>query len=243
MAKTMTLDDLVSQLRSAYGDTLKSVVLYGSAVGGEHIQKKSDFNILVIADTLPLVRLQAAAGVARAWRDAGNPPPMTFTSQEWTTAADVFPMEYTDILHRRKVLFGEDPFVNVSIHQEHLRMQIERESLGKVLRLRQGALLAGNDTSDQLSLLAASLSTLMVILRGVLRLHGRTPPQNYAELVREASERVGFDPAPFYDVIHHVRGERALIKDRVSAVLAGYLNGMEAVTAHVDGLPHTRTHA
>jgi hypothetical protein len=243
MAKTITLDEFVSQLRGVYGDDLKSVVLYGSAVGGEHIKKKSDYNILVVVETLPLERLQAASNVTRAWRNAGNPPPMTFTQQEWNTTADVFPMEYTDIQLRHQVLYGSDPFAQVEIDWGDLRMQVEREAMGKVLRLRQGAMLAGKDEKDQLELLTASLSALMVILRGVLQLHGVTPPQNYAELVRDASERVGFDPAPFYDVIHHVRGERALSKDRTNAVLAGYIRGMEAVAAHVDGLTHTRTHA
>jgi predicted nucleotidyltransferase len=32
----MTLDDLVSQLRAAYGEALRAVVLYGSAAAGDH---------------------------------------------------------------------------------------------------------------------------------------------------------------------------------------------------------------
>ena len=32
---TMTLDELVSQLRAAYGAELRAVVLYGSAAAGE----------------------------------------------------------------------------------------------------------------------------------------------------------------------------------------------------------------
>ena len=76
----MKLDELVAQLRGAYGTTLKSVVLYGSAVAGEHIAKKSDYNILVILDAVPLDRLAAVGAVLRAWNEAGNPAPMTFTS-------------------------------------------------------------------------------------------------------------------------------------------------------------------
>lgn len=236
----MTLDDLVVQLRLAYGDALQCVVLYGSAVAGEHIEKQSDYNILVVAELLPLEKLQAGSKLALAWRDAGNSPPMTFTAKEWGTASDVFPLEYIDIRARHKVLYGTEPFTDISIHHEHLRMQVEREALGKVLRLRQGALIAGTNVKEQQALLAASLSALMIVLRGVLWLHDLTPPQNYEELVRNAAERVGFDPSPFFEVIYHVRGERALNKDRTSAILAGYINGMEAVAAHVDGLPQTR---
>jgi hypothetical protein len=236
----MTLDELVEQLRGAYGEMLRAVVLYGSAVAGEHIQKQSDYNVLVIVDKFPLDRLSATSAVARGWRDAGNSSPMTFTTHEWQTSSDVFPMEYADILERHKVLYGDVPFEGIVIDPTALRLQVEHEALGVVFRLRQGLLLAGTDTKAQLSLLTGSLSSLMIILRGILRLHGRTPPQNYAELTRDVSEQAGFDAAPFYDVIHHLRRERTIPKDRIGSVLAGYLRGMEAAAAHVDALPHTR---
>ncbi len=41
MAK-MTLEELVAQLRAAFGAELRSVVLYGSAASGEHIPQRSD---------------------------------------------------------------------------------------------------------------------------------------------------------------------------------------------------------
>ena len=53
MAK-MTLDELVAQLQKAFGDGLQSVVLYGSAAAGEHIPKRSDFNVLVIVRALDI---------------------------------------------------------------------------------------------------------------------------------------------------------------------------------------------
>ena len=104
----MTLDELVAQLRAAYGEALRSVVLYGSAAAGgaEHVAKRSDFNVLIIVNEVPLGRLRELSAVTRAWRDAGNHPPMTFTDSEWRASSDVFPMEYADILERNKVLYG-----------------------------------------------------------------------------------------------------------------------------------------
>jgi predicted nucleotidyltransferase len=85
---TMTLDELVTQLRAAYRDRLASVVLYGSAAGGDHIPNRSDYNVLVLLESLEGTPLDAASNVAasavaRAWREAGNPPPMTMTVEEW----------------------------------------------------------------------------------------------------------------------------------------------------------------
>ena len=233
---TMTLDELVSQLTKAYGGDLHAVVLYGSAASGEFVPKRSDYNVLVIVDRLPLERLQAAAAVTRAWREAGNPAPMTLTLAEWRSSADIFPMEYADILERHKVLHGSPPFDGVTVDRSHLRLQLEYEAMGKLLHLRQGVLAVGGEADRQLALLEASLSTIMVIFRGALRLHGVTPPTDREALCREVAARAGLDAEPFRRVVRHVRGEEALPKAVAGGVLASYLAGMERLVAHLDQL-------
>src|SRR6476646_7611703 len=126
----MTLDELVSQLKLAYGASLRSVVLYGSAVAGEHIAKKSDYNILVVGDAITVENLRKAAAIAKAWSGDGNPPPMTFTTAEWKSSSDIFPMEYADILERHRVLFGEEPFEGISVSTADLRLQVEYQAMG-----------------------------------------------------------------------------------------------------------------
>src|SRR3954470_4603523 len=123
MAK-MTLDDLVSQLRAALDAELRAVVLYGSAAAGEHLPKKSDYNVLVLVDSLAADRLRAASAAVRAWTDSGNPAPLTLTLDEWRGSADVFPMEYADILERHKVLFGTLP-TDIRVAPADLRLQLE----------------------------------------------------------------------------------------------------------------------
>src|SRR5687768_2360874 len=138
----MTVDQLVSQLQSVYGPTLRSVILYGSAVGGEHIARRSDYNVLVVLDSVPLDRLPAIGAVLRSWGESGNPPPMIFTSGEWRASADVFPMEYSDILERHRVLYGEDVTEGISVSRPDLRLQVEQQALGKLLHLRSEAMAA-----------------------------------------------------------------------------------------------------
>src|SRR5687768_5547064 len=163
MAK-MSLDELVSQLRAAFGAELHAVVLYGSAAAGEHLPKKSDYNVLVLVDALDASRLQAASAAIKAWSDAGNPPPLTLTTQEWRGSADIFAMEYADIHERHRVLFGNFS-TDVRVDPSHLRLQLEHEAMGTLLQLRRGALAAGNDSRTQLSLLEESASTVMVLFR------------------------------------------------------------------------------
>jgi hypothetical protein len=232
---TMTLDDLVTQLRSAYGAQLSAVVLYGSAAAGEHIPKQSDYNVLLLLGKVDWSSVAAASAVARAWNDAGNPPPMTMTVDEWRRSADVFPMEYADILDRHRVLHGTLPVEGITVSRENLRLQLEQQVMGKLLQLRQGALLAGTDAKRQAELIAASLSTMMVLFRAVLRLHGEKPEGDNLTLAQRVASLAGFDAAPFVRAVRHVRGESRLSVDETSTVLAGYIAGIEQLRRYLDG--------
>lgn len=232
MAK-MTLDQLVTQLRSAFGQELRSVVLYGSAATSE-ADPNADQNVLVLVDALDMTRLEGVGAVVRAWGEAGNPPPFTLTLDEWRRSADVFPMEYSDILERHRVLYGEAPFEGIRILPADLRWQLELEAMGKLLHLRQGVLAAAGDGKRQLELLAASKSAMLVLFRATLRLHGRTPSANAAELARETAAVAGFNPAPFERVIRHVRKEEKIRPAEAGGVLAEYVRGIELLVGHLD---------
>src|SRR4051812_9078570 len=230
----MKLEELVRQLQLAYGGGLRSVVLCGSAVAGEHDPKKSDYKVLVIVDSLPLERLRAVAAVSKAWSEDGNPPPMTFTANEWKSSSDIFPMEYADILERHRVLYGESPFDGIRVSPQDLRLQVEQQTMGKLLQLRQATMGAGGDSKLQLEVLDKSLSTLMVIFRGISRLLGQAPSQDYEELARSLAQRAGFSPEPFVRVIRHSRGTEKIPKESASGILEGYLAAMERLVAYLN---------
>ena len=231
----MTLDELTTQLRAAYGKELRALVLYGSAAVGQQIAKRSDYNVLAIVDVLDAQHLVAASATSRSWSEAGNPAPLTLTTAEWRGSADIFPMEYADILDRHRVLFGELPLDGVQVDRKDLRLQVEQEAMGKLIKLRQGVLASGNDPKLHLELLAASASAILIIFRAVLRLAGEQPPSDNAALTAAVGSRAGFDPAPFQRVVRHVRKEAPLAPADATAVLAGYLNGMERLVSYLDG--------
>ena len=168
--------------------------------------------MLVIVESLDVDRLAAASAASRAWADAGNPAPLTLTESEWRGSADIFPMEYADILERHRVLFGEPPFDGIHVDTKDLRLQVEQEAMGKLLRLRQGVLASGNDAQRQLELLSASVSTFLVIFRAFERLHGTKPAADNVTLAGDVARRAGFEP----DAV--VRA-KAAVKD---AKLLGY---------------------
>jgi hypothetical protein len=233
MAK-MTLEELVSQLKAAYGADLRSIVLYGSAASGEHIAKRSDYNVLVIVDALDATKLAGASAASRAWSEAGNPAPLTLTTAEWRGSSDIFPMEYADILERHKLLHGESPFAGIRVDKRDLRLQLEQEAMGKLIKLRQGTLASGNDGARQVQLLAASASAIMIIFRAFLRLQGGVAPKDNVSLAQEVANVAAFDAEPFKRVVRHVRGEQTMSAGDAGGVLSGYLRGMEQLVGYLD---------
>lgn len=235
MAK-MTLDELVAQLRNAFGQGLHAVVLYGSqAVPGADASGKSDVNVLVLVNSLEASRLQAASAAAKAWADAGNPPPLTLTLDEWHGSSDIFPMEYADILERHRVLFG-DFRTEIRVDPGHLRLQLEHEAMGTLLQLRRGALAAGNDQKAQLTLLEESASTVMVVFRALLRFRGEKPSADNVEVAQRVSTIVEMDAAPFVRVAWHRKDQTPIRGPEVPNILTGYMDGMQRVVRYLDQL-------
>jgi predicted nucleotidyltransferase len=93
----MTPEKLTEELKQACPKGLKSIILYGSAAAGDRIEKKSDYNVLVVTDNLDIRTLNSIAKTASAWSKAGNPAPLLFTEDRLARATDVFPIELLDI--------------------------------------------------------------------------------------------------------------------------------------------------
>lgn len=237
MAKSssMKLDELVAELSRVYGSGLRSIVLYGSAASGEQVEGRSDHNVLVIVDRIDRTRLHQMAEMSRVWIEAGNPLPLTLTQAEWARSADIFPIEYADILERHRVLKGESPFAGIQVNLGDLRLQVEHEAMGKLLRLRAGVMKAGTNAKRQSALMMDSLSALMVIFRAFMRLHGEVPPRDMHAVAKFVAARASFDAAAFDRVIALAREGRTLPAGDTESTLDAYVAGMEALVSYLDG--------
>ena len=231
MTQTMTPEMLVTRLREAYGDSLRTVLVYGDAAEGT---TKDEMPLLVIADALPVQALDRAAAATREWIAGGHPAPLTLTLAEWRSSADVFAIEYAEVIERHRVLHGTLPLDGVTVRPEDVRRELEEQVLGKLLKLRRGVMEAGGDATRERDLLAVSVGTFVALFRAVLRLHEERPPSDAAAVCERTGVRAGFDASPFARVVRHVRGEATLQPGDARTVLAGYLDGLERLIAHLD---------
>ena len=103
---------------------------------------------------------------------------------------------------------------------------------------RREVMAASGDAKAEAEVLSASVTTIMVIFRAVVRLHGEHADRDHEETCRHVARLAGIDPEPFLRALRHARGSAPLTGAAVGETLAGYLAGMEALVAHIDRLAH-----
>jgi predicted nucleotidyltransferase len=230
------LNQLVERLKKAYGERLKSVILYGSAAVGDHNSKFSDLNVLSVLENVTPRELAESESIVHWWREKGNPSPLLLTSEELRRGADCFPMEFYDIRERRRVLYGEDVAASLEIDPRYYRALVEHELRAKVLRLRTKAAGMLHDPELLQRLLADSVSTFCVLFRHALVLAGDEARFGKREIVEQARERFGVDPAPFLKLLD-LREEKIKPKEVAPTPLLGeYLEQIQNVIRAVDAL-------
>lgn len=227
----MTLEQYTDRMQQAWGDALVGVVLYGSQAAPGATLTGSDYNTLVLVQRCTSARLAAAAPVVKAWREAGHPPPMTMTVDEWRRSADVFPIEVADILSRHRVLVGTLPTDGVVVQPRDLRHELEYEARGKLLQLRAAEMATAGRADEQTALLVRSVSGFVALGRALLRLAGETPPDAHDALVRSAARVAGFAAAPLLTALEAKKGQKP--KDPGAALVA-YVEAIEQLVHFLD---------
>jgi predicted nucleotidyltransferase len=199
------LDAVLTRLDQVVGAGY-SVVLYGSRARGEE-HAGSDYNLLVVADHLEPDRLKGLAATLVAVRVAGGAPPLLIELEEWRRAADVFPIELTDMGLARQVLRGEDPVAGVHVEPADLRRALEAELRAKLIRLRQAFAVSADDPKALGAFGARASSTLLALLRATLVLVGRPAGGAPAAVLAEAAAVLGV-PTDAIARLHAQRGDR-----------------------------------
>src|SRR4029078_3498243 len=200
MSKTViqeALNGLIGDLRATHGENLASVVLYGSAAAGDHIELRSDYNLLIALNRITPEDLRLAQAPRRECQRLGHPLPVYFTVEELSDAGDVFPIEFHQMANARVVLYGKDPFEFVQLSDANLRHQTEYELRSKLIQLRRLYIPASTSIEKLSDLMSDSLSSFAALFRAVLLLHGQEAPISKPDVVRATVRLLDLDPTPF----------------------------------------------
>ena len=230
------LSALVERLRPAFGERLKSVILYGSAAAGDWYEQTSDLNILCVLDQISPPELVQSEPIFRWWREQGNPAPLLLSEEEVERSTDSFPMEFHDIREHRRILHGKDVIADLVIDQSFYRAQVEHELRAKQIRLRQKAAEVLSNPDLLLRLLMDSASTFCVLGRHALILSGHQPHWKKTEIVAALEDAMRTSFAATSEILAiRAAGKTKVAKD-TAALFTGYLKEIDNLVHFVDGL-------
>lgn len=234
MTTEKLISEFTSRARAAARNNLQSLILYGSAVDGDFHREFSDINVLCVLRDASFGSLKALVPLVKWWLGQKQAAPQIVTSEELRRSADVFAVELLDMQQRHRLLFGDDVLTGLHVDMRHHRDQVEYELREKLILLRQGLLVAGDNQDRLWDLLLGSLSTFTTLFRHAsLALNGGAPPSK-----RDAAEalavRIHFDSSPFLQLLA-IRERRADRKQFEAAeVCSRYLAAVEQVAGAVD---------
>src|SRR6266849_5203363 len=231
----LALNRLVDDLRAAHGDNLASIVLYGSAAAGDHLESRANYNLLVALHRIALEDLRASQNALRDWHASGQPMPVYFTVEELQRAADVFPIEFLQMEQARKILHGSDPFELVEVSRANLRHQTEYELRTKLIQLRRLYIPASTSVEKLSALMRDSLASFAALFRAALILHGEEPPVSKAETVRATVRLLDLEGSPFEQILElRAKPGATLSETEANNLFSAYMAQIERVIEAVD---------
>ena len=210
MVKTVVqeaLSGLVDDLRATHGENLASVVLYGSAAAGDHVELRSDYNLLIALNRITPEDLRLAQAPMREWQRLGHPLPVYFTVEELSDAGDVFPIEFHQMANARIVLYGKILLSLSNLSDANLRHQTEYELRSKLIQLRRLYIPASVSIEKLCDLMSDSLASFAALFRAVLMLHGQEAPVAKPDCVRATVQVIELDPVPFERIFEFRAGD------------------------------------
>jgi hypothetical protein len=239
MAEIKNLDALHRTVRSAaeaycgrvltlLGPRVKGIAAYGSATGPDFLPGRSNVNLALVVDSLRADALRPLLGMVKWGAKKRIVPPLVVTPEYLEASLDVFPIEYHEIAQTQAVLVG------LPISGEHWRLECEARLRAACLRTRQAYLEIGLARRGPERVLHASVTSIVPVLRGVLKLKGAAVPGSKVGIVEAAGQLLGADLGILVAVLRDRAGDEKIQGRDSHTVLAEYLDALEAMTGRLD---------
>lgn len=226
--------EITADYVEVFGGDLVSIILYGSAAGGDYRPGRSDLNFLIVLTETGIERLDQAFKTVDRWRKRYVAVPLFVTETYVQSSRDVFPIEYLDMQRRHVSVYGPDVLEGLTFDPEHVRLQCEREIKGKLLLLREGFLETGGKARGLRELIRQSIPAFAAIFKALLYLQGEEIPARKADVFQHGATLFGLDAAVF-EALASIREERSKPnEDHLKRLVKDYLREVRKLAIFVD---------
>ncbi len=234
-ATARAVANFVDAAGQAFGDDLRSIVLYGSGAEGR-LRASSDVNLLLVLSAFDGKKANAIRGQFALADSAVRLTAMFLLESEIQSAGELFAQKFSDILRRHRVLYGPDPFAGVSIPRSSILWRLKQVLLNLTLRLREAYVERGS-TPERVSALIAdsagplrSCAATMLVLEGKPAVHPKEALVNFVHSLGEP----GWDEV--LARVSETREREFLSPDVADATLFRLIELAQRLRARVDAL-------
>ncbi|MEA1971312.1 MAG: nucleotidyltransferase domain-containing protein [Thermodesulfobacteriota bacterium] len=228
--------DIIEDYRKIYGDDLISIILYGSAAGGDYRPGKSDLNFLIVLSEEAIDHLDKAIETVSRWRKKNVATPLFMTKSYIASSLDSYPLEFLNMQKGYVLVYGEDVLKDISFESRHLRLQCEREIKGKLLLLRERFLETGGKSRMIKELTGESITAFVSIFGGLLYLKGVKIPSSRREIVEALAREIPVDRNVFMNCLDIKEEKKKFASSEISDIFMAYLVEVRKLWEFVDEL-------
>lgn len=238
-----SLDRLKDGLTAAAGKNFVGLILYGGVARGRYRPGKSDVNVVLVLEDASLESLSRISPALRAaWKEV-RVEAFILTREEVASAADVFPTRFLDIQQCHVVLAGENPFAELTVPRENIRLRVEQEFRNLQLRLRQRYIAVEDDPAALVAALSRSAASLAIGLGTLLWLAGHDSHEGTPSAEGSTPAEVFGAAATAFELDARLLHRLASVEDgaanlnSLKTLYAGTLTVVDRLAAIVDALP------
>lgn len=228
-----TADAFLQDIRQAFGESLRSVILYGPAARGEIFKDRPHINFMVVVEDNTPSSLARCAGQVKKWRKRLIMP-LFLDSEYIGHSLDTFPLEFMDMKASYRVLHGEDVLEGLTFEAENVRRQCERELKGKLLHLRAEYLALRGDTKLLVDLIHRSLNTFRLVFAGLLFLKGCEAPEATRDMMNAITEEYGLSASLFKQLNGIAKGDVKVSETEADKLFDLYVEELEKLSESID---------
>ena len=234
MNKLKVTSNLIYKLKEVYNEKLVSVILYGSCASNECENDFSDINTIVVIDNLTAIDLKNANPALKDFMKTKNPLPLFMDKDEWFNSCDVYPIEYSDIKARYKILYGDDIVEPLVLEKKNLRLQCEHETKNLLIKLRQNYLAQSNDLKAIEALLKKSSKSFFALFRAILRLTEEKVAFNHKEDINLLAEKIKFDKEVFLTLLKFRVDTKVIPKNEYEITIQKLIDSTDEILKYID---------
>ena len=223
------LQSYTREVKSAYGEKLEGLLIYGSAVRGEFLPGRSNLNLLLLLSDFDAATLSRYATIHQRWGKEQVVVPLFLTAQELRSSAALFPLEFLEIQDCHRVLGGRDPFVGFHVDTTRLADEVLQGIAGSAFRLRQRFVEGGGSNDSVTILLPLAITAMIPLLRGLQRVLAWPVLSQSDAVIKDVADRLHIDLQGFHDALLLKRGQITPGPAEVSRLFTRYLHGATAL--------------